>query len=60
MGEESLLEVSLESLVPSEELSDLLLDLFGASPLVSLGADASATTRRDLRTGFVSWISSIY
>jgi hypothetical protein len=47
-------------LFPSEELSDLLLDLFGASALVSVGAAASATTRRDLRTGLVSWISSIY
>lgn len=51
---------SPESLLPSAGFSAFALDFFGSLAAVSLGAAASATALRDLRTGLSFWISSIY
>jgi hypothetical protein len=68
---ESLLEVSLEvfslgALASAEaDFSSAGFELlvrvfFDADSVASAGAAVSATALRDLRTGLLSWISSIY
>jgi hypothetical protein len=49
---------SPESWLPSAGLSAFALDFLGE--LSASGAEASATARRDLRSGLSDWISSIY
>jgi hypothetical protein len=44
----------------SEGLELLVRVFFDADSLASAGAAVSATALRDLRTGLLSWISSIY
>lgn len=64
--EESLEEFSLgalasdESDLSSEGLEPLVRVFFDADSVASAGAAVSATALRDLRTGLLSWISSIY
>jgi hypothetical protein len=50
----------LESDFASSGLAFLVRVFLVADSAASAGAAVSATARRDLRTGFVSWISSIY
>jgi hypothetical protein len=64
--EESLLEFSLgafasvESCLSSVGFEPLVRVFFDADSVASAGAAVSATALRDLRTGLLSWISSIY
>jgi hypothetical protein len=44
----------------SEGLELLVRVFFDADSFASAGAAVSATALRDLRTGLLSWISSIY
>jgi hypothetical protein len=49
-----------ESALSSEGLELLVRVILLADSLASAGAAVSATALRDLRTGLLSWISSIY
>jgi hypothetical protein len=51
---------SLESALSSAGLELLLRVFLVADSFASAGAADSATALRDLRTGLLSWISSIY
>ena len=51
---------SLESDFSSVGLALLVRVFLVADSAASAGADVSATALRDLRTGLVSWTSSIY
>jgi hypothetical protein len=49
-----------ESALSSEALELLVRVILLVDSLASAGAAVSATALRDLRTGLLSWISSIY
>jgi hypothetical protein len=51
---------SLEEELSSAGLEDLVRVFLLADSAASAGAAVSATALRDLRTGLLSWISSIY